>query len=214
MEKLANRKEKADAYVGSMSLIETDPITEELQVIEELEFKVHQLCKEAWGEDPLWYNEEMCPDCKYSISVDDKEITVWDFVNRGNRTFARSELDNPEFNIAEIFASPEPNRTLMSVWEGGYPLLKNYQRWDWPAINWLYTCLSGQLEFVDEQNTPKGIRKQDRIDVQPTMFGYSVQLDELDIIINLMHKEVLNDCFSPEWIINQLLTARNIPAEN
>ena len=84
------------------------------------------MCKAAWGEDPLWYIEEMCPDCKYNIEVNNKEITIWDFMNGRSRTFARDELDDPDFDIAVIFNGPEPDRTLTSVQEGGYPDLGNY----------------------------------------------------------------------------------------
>ena len=45
------------------------------------------------------------------------------------------------------------------------------------------------------------------------MFRYSVQLDESDIIYNLTHEEVLNQRFSPEKVINQLLEAWKVPAE-
>ena len=45
------------------------------------------------------------------------------------------------------------------------------------------------------------------------MFGYSVQLDESDIIYDLTHKEVLDQRFSPEKVIDQLLEARKVPAE-
>ena len=55
---------------------------------------------------------------------------------------------------------------------------------------------------------------KDRIDVQPTMFGYSIQLDESDLIYNVTHEEVLDEHFSLEWIIDHMLTARKTPAEN
>ena len=84
------------------------------------------MCKAAWGEDPLWYIEEMCPDCKYNIEVNNKEITIWDFMDGRSRTFARDKLDDPDFDIAVIFNGPEPDRTLTSVQEGGYPDLGNY----------------------------------------------------------------------------------------
>ena len=207
MEELAERKARVDVYVRSIGIVEPDPITDELRRHEKIELRVHQLCENAWGEDPLWYNEETSPDCKYSIQADDEEITVWDFVNGGNRSFAMKDLDDPSFNIAGIFASPEPNRTSTSVREGGFPCIENYDRWDWPAVSWLHARLTGQLEAVDEGNAPEGIKKNNRIDVQPTMFGYSVQLDESDLIYNLTHKEILDQHFSPERVIDQILTA-------
>ena len=45
------------------------------------------------------------------------------------------------------------------------------------------------------------------------MFRYSVQLDESNIIYNLTHKEVLDQCFSPEKVIDRLLEAWKVPAE-
>ena len=96
----------------------------------------------------------------------------------------------------------------------GYPDLGDYQRWDWPATNWMHARLSGQLNFVDEGNAPEGTNEENRIDIQPTMTGYSIQLDESDIIYNVTHEEVLDDRFNPEWIIDQMLMARNVPAEN
>jgi len=46
------------------------------------------------------------------------------------------------------------------------------------------------------------------------MSGYSVQLDESDIIYNLTHKEVIDGRFSPEDVIDQILTARKVPVES
>ena len=137
-------------------------------------------------------------------------------MNGENRTFDRSELEEPDFDITGIFARPELNRAPTSVREGGYPLTENeiYNRWEWPAINWLQARLNGQLEFMDKGNAPDGLRDKDRIDVQPTMFGYSVQLDKSDVIYNLTHEEVLDDHFNPEWVIDHVLTARRVPADN
>ena len=129
-------------------------------------------------------------------------------MNGENRTFDRSELEEPDFDITGIFARPELNRAPTSVREGGYPLTENeiYNRWEWPAINWLQARLNGQLEFMDKGNAPDGLRDKDRIDVQPTMFGYSVQLDKSDVIYNLTHEEVLDDHFNLEWVIDHVLT--------
>lgn len=208
LEELANRKEKADLYSARISLIGTDPITDELRENEEVELRVHQLCEEAWGEDPLWHNEESRPDSNYSVGVDDDKITVWDLVNGDSRTFAREDLDDPDFDIAEIFASP------MSVREGEYPPLKKYQRCEWPAMNWLHARLTSQLEHVDKGNAPDDVKPENRIDVQPSMFGYSMRLDESDIIYNLMHKEILDRDFSPERVIDQISSARQVLAED
>ena len=139
---------------------------------------------------------------------------VWDFENGGVRSFARKELDDPNFDLSDIFNKPEPNRTPRSVREGGYPITKEYQCWEWPVINWIHTRLCRQLKFVDEQNTPEGIKMENHIDVQPTMFGYSIQLDESNIIYNVTHKEVLDKCFSPKWIIDHMITARRVTAED
>jgi hypothetical protein len=49
--------------------------------------------------------------------------------------------------------------------------------------------------------------------VQPTMKGYSIQLDESDIVYHVTHEEVLDKHFSPEQIINELLEARRTPVE-
>ena len=73
--------------------------------------------------------------------------------------------------------------------------------------------LNSQLNFVDKHNAPEDIKDENRIDVQPMMFGYSIQLDESDIIYNVTHEEVLDEHFSPEWIIDQILMARNVPVE-
>jgi hypothetical protein len=214
MEELADRKEKADIYVGNVSIEETDPIAEKFREYEEIERKVHRWCENAWGEDPLWYTEETRPDSKYGVDVHDDEVTIWDFVNRRDRTFTREDIDDPNFDVAVAFAAPEPDRTPTSVREGGYPDAENYQQWDWPAVHWLYLRLIGQLEYADPDGAPEGTKPEHRIDIQPTMFGYSVQLDESDLIYNVTHEEVLNERFSPEWIIDQILTARRVPAEN
>ena len=82
LEKLADRKDKADVFIGRISVIGTDPIADKLREYEEVELRVHKLCENAFGEDPLWYNEETRPDCKYSIHTDDDDITVWNFANK------------------------------------------------------------------------------------------------------------------------------------
>ena len=214
LDKLAERKDRADVYIGSMSIIGSDPVLDRLNEFEELELRIHRLCEETWGEDPLWYNEETRPDSNYGVDVFEDEITIWNFATKENRTFERAKLDDPTFNIAEIFAFPEPDRTPTSVREGGYPNFGDYQQWHWPATNWMRARLSGQLEFVDGNNAPADIRREDRIDVQPTMTGYSIQLDESDIIYNVTHEEVLNKHFSPEWIIDHMISAKRVPAED
>ena len=100
----------------------------------------------------------------------------------------RRDLDNPDFNITEIFVSPELNRTPTSVWEGRHPSLRNYQHWDWPAINWLHVLLTGQLEFIDKGNVLDSVPKEKCINIQPTMFGYSIQIDESDLIYNITQR--------------------------
>jgi hypothetical protein len=213
MDRLAERKEKADVYLGHISIQEPDPIAQALQELEDVEFRVHELCEEAWGEDPLWYNEETRPDCRWSVCADDQEILVWDFVNGGNRTFPRNAIDDPDFDIRDMFDKPEANRPPGAVREGGYPLIENeiYDRWEWPAINWLQARLEGQLETADKSRCNP---RSPRIDVQPTMSGYSVQLDESDIIYDISHEEVLDKGFSPEDVINKLMTARSVSAVN
>ena len=46
------------------------------------------------------------------------------------------------------------------------------------------------------------------------MSGYSVQLDKSDIIYSLTHEEVIDKRFSPEDVIDQILTAQKVPAES
>ena len=108
----------------------------------------------------------------------------------------------------------EPNRIPMSVLEGGSPAIEKYNQWDWPAMNWLHARLTKQLESIDDGNALDGIKKDNRIDIQPTMFRYSVQLDESDLIYNLTHKKVLGDHFDPKWVIDQILVAQCILADN
>ena len=211
--RLAEQKEKADIYVGQISISEVDPITKELQRFEEIEYQVHSLCEEAWGEDPLWHNEETHHECRWSMGADEQEITVWDFKKSIEWTFPTSSIKEPGFNIAEIFANLEQNRTLTSICEGRYPIIKEYKRWEWPAIYWIQAWLASQLEFIDEANKPLNVRNEDQINMQPTMFGYSIQLNESDVIYNVTHEEVIDKHFSPEHIINQMLAFRNVPVE-
>ena len=74
--------------------------------------------------------------------------------------------------------------------------------------------MRGQLLSVDRHNALEGVKDKDRIDVQPTMFGYSIQLNKSDIIYNISHEEVLDELFSPEWIIDQMITAQKVLADN
>ena len=39
------------------------------------------------------------------------------------------------------------------------------------------------------------------------MFGYSLQLDDSDVIYNLAHDKVLDDHFNPKWIVDQMINA-------
>ena len=57
-------------------------------------------------------------------------------------------------------------------------------------------------------------RDSDWIDVQPTMFGYSLQLDDSDIIYNLTHEELLDEHLEIEWIVDQMITATYVPKGN
>jgi hypothetical protein len=95
------------------------------------------MCEEEWGKDPYWYNECTKEDSRWSITVDEYKVDIWDFKNDENRRFARSKLNDLAFSIAKIFVKPQMNRTPMSVWEGGYPDLDDYNRYEWPAINWM-----------------------------------------------------------------------------
>ena len=76
LEKLAKTSEESDVWVRSMSIARNDPIMEELVELKEIEFEAHRLCKEAWGEDPLWYQEETRFECKYSVCASNKEVYI------------------------------------------------------------------------------------------------------------------------------------------
>ena len=125
MDKLAAKKEKADVFLGNVSMMEHDLIAEELQEFKEVELRVHRLCEEAWGEDPLWYTEETRADCRWDVVADNEEVTIADFKNGGNRTFPREALENPEFCVTTLFANPKTSRPEPAR-EGGYPLIENY----------------------------------------------------------------------------------------
>ena len=122
IDKLAEKKNRADIYVRQVSIKE-DSIKEELK---EIKFRVHRMCEEAWGKDPLWYNEETRPNCCWSVGADDLEITIWDFKNCRNRTFLRDDLDDPSFKIAKIFEAPETDRNSTAVQEGGFLIIDEY----------------------------------------------------------------------------------------
>lgn len=208
LDRIANR-EGSDVYSARISIEITDPIEQELKEFDELEFRVHKMCEEAWGEDPLWYDEETRPDCRWSVYADNEIIEIWDFENGGSRSFPTNELVNPEFDFTAIFSKPEPNRTPKSVREGGFPNLEDYDANKWPASNWIRARLNGQLDFVDEEGTPQN--NKCRISVEPILSGYSARLDKTDVFYNISHDEVLSEHFSPAQIIDQMITARNLP---
>ena len=197
-----------------MSIVRNNPIMEELAELEEIEFEAHRLCEEAWGEDPLWYQEETRFECKYSVCASNKEVDICNQVTGKIRTIAIDKIGDPAFDITDAFKTPETNRTPGSVLEGGFSVIDEYHKWEWLAINWMTARLRGQLLSVDRHNAPEGVKDKDRIDVQPTMFGYSIQLDESDIIYNISHKEVLDELFSLEWIIDQMIMAWKVLADN
>ena len=114
IEKLAERKEKADLYVGSISMVADDPIAEQLKEFEELEFKIHRMCETAWGEDPLWYNEETRPDCKYSIHADETEVTIWDF-HWGQGHLETSRNMSGTLRGEDLFTCHVPTRHISST---------------------------------------------------------------------------------------------------
>ena len=211
---MTETSEESYLWVGSMSIVRNDLITEELAELEEVEFKAHRLCEEAWGEDPMWYQEETRFECKYSVCASDKEVNICNRVTGKIRTIAIDKIGNPAIDITNAFRTPETSRTPGSVREGGFPVIDEYNKWEWPAINWMMARLRGQLLSVDKHNAPEGVKDKDRIDVQPTMFGYSIQLDESDIIYNISHEEVLDKFFGPGWIIDQMITAWKVPADN
>ena len=76
LEKLVEMSEESDIWVRSMLIVRDNPITDKLVELEEIEFKAHRLYEEAWGEDPLWYQEETQFECKYSICATDKEVDI------------------------------------------------------------------------------------------------------------------------------------------
>ena len=119
MEKLVEQKEQANVYLRNITMTGSDPISDKLKEFKELKFKIHRLCKEAWGEDPLWYHEETHFNCKYGVDVDGQEFTIWNFVNGENWMFNRNELEKQDFDIMGIFAHPESNRAPTYVREGG-----------------------------------------------------------------------------------------------
>ena len=127
---------------------------------------------------------------------------------------AIDKISDLGFEITDALKTTETNRTPGSVREGGFPVIKPYNKWEWLAINWMAAQLRGQLLSVDGQNAPEGIKDKDRIDMWPTMFRYSIQLDESNIIYNISHEEVLDELFSPEWIIDQMITAWKVLADN
>jgi hypothetical protein len=98
LDKLAEEddEESDDLYIGNVR-IETDPIQIELEEFEEVEFRVHQLCEEAWGPDPQWHNEETRIDCRWDVCADEQEITIWDYERGGTMTFDRDMLEDPSF---------------------------------------------------------------------------------------------------------------------
>ena len=46
------------------------------------------------------------------------------------------------------------------------------------------------------------------------MFGYSLQLDDSDVIYNLTHEELLSEDLNTEWIVDQMITATYVPKGN
>jgi len=211
MDKIAEQmsdEENDDIYVGSISVMTPDPIANELREFEAIEKRVHQLCEETWGADPLWYNEETRLDARWSVVMNEREIEVWDFELDRARTIPRDVIEDPNFKIADIFdANSPPN----SVREGGYPDAENYQRWEWPAINWMLARFEGYLDSVNNGEMPTDILN--RIDIMPIMLGYSIRIIELNVYYNITHEEVLNRHFKPERIINQMVEAAEIPVE-
>ena len=137
LEKLVETSEESNVWVRSMLIARNDLIMDKLAELEEIKFKAHRLCKEAWGEDPLWYQEETWFKCKYSICVSNKEIDICNQMTGKIRTITIDKIGDPAFNIMDAFKTPEMNRTPGSVQEDEFPVIDEYNKWEWPAINWM-----------------------------------------------------------------------------
>jgi hypothetical protein len=218
MERLAHQKEQADAYVGQVQVVPSDDKDSELtyEEVQEIKEYVHRLCEIAWGEDPLWHEEETRWLADYDVQVDDNEIVVCNRKSDDGRfvEFPRCLLRDLTFDLSRVSGESRGNRRPAPVPEGrsGHP--ENYKRWSWPAIRWLKEWLALELDVQDGTNRPEGVSKVGRIDVQPTMNGYSVQIDEADMFYNIRHEEVIDGDIKAEWVIEHLLSTRNIPLED
>ena len=86
-----------------------------------------------------------------------------------------------------------------------------YKYWSWPALWWLCRWLVLELDIQDGVNCPEGVSKEDRVDIQPMMTGYSLQIDSSDIFYNISHEEVVDGNVKAEWVIKHILSAKSIP---
>jgi hypothetical protein len=211
MERLSQQRDQADAYVGRIQVLLSDEEGSDLSYEDNelLEGHVHSLCEDVWGEDPLWHDEETRWMSQYTVQIEGENITVWNCApEKSTYEFRKSDLKDPKFDISRAGNGSSGNKRRASVPKGGSNPTGIYKRWSWPAIYWLRRWLSIELGVQDVKEIPT----EDRIDVQPTMTGYSVQIDD-EIFYNISHEEVVDGDVRAEWVIEHMMSAKKLPIE-
>ena len=104
IERLAHQKKRADAYVGRIQVLLSEDEDSELTCggTQKLEEYVHGLCGIAWGNDPLWHDEETRWLADYGIQVHDEDIAVRNHASEGKKVFdfPRHGPKDPAFDIS------------------------------------------------------------------------------------------------------------------
>ena len=148
IERLAHQKKRADAYVGRIQVLLSEDEDSELTCggTQKLEEYVHGLCGIAWGNDPLWHDEETRWLADYGIQVHDEDIAVRNHASEGKKVFdfPRPRAERPSFRhlLSDQLKQSRGNRQPVSIPDGGPEYPDDYKRWCWPALRWLHRLLA------------------------------------------------------------------------
>ena len=201
LERLAKAKDKADLQVGHVSL-ETDTVEDDATPTMQ---KVYQQCADIWGSDEKWSNPETRYDSKYRIyqystgKGDLVEIRIQDKPEIGTFEIDVERFNDPEFVLTDVLDLQNTDQSCVRL--GGFRDRRNYDKWKWPALNWLRKLVEDQLAFEKSEQT---------VSVQPSFEGYGLHIEGTDVHYQVTHAEVLGDILHIGRILNAMRAVREL----
>jgi len=168
--------------------------------------RAYEFCAETWGKDDGWLDVESRADSRYSIYQyntgpgDLMEITDRDQPGLGVMEMDVARFDDPDFRLVDRF-HVSANTDRSCVREGGFRDRRHYKIWEWSTIAWLRELANEQVTFENSV---------DIIIVQPSMRGYTLNIEGTGVYYEVTHAEVLGDVFNVGRVLNVMRAANNI----